>query len=233
MTTTASNDVERSVQPRAGSTIVVSAIVSSALFVVSVALVAANGKLYGSPFAEQDPNIAQLYADNSSLVQLVAFLEFASAIALAVFTAAVWARLRALVPPFATPTYIAVGGGILASTFMGLSALVQWSLSHTSVSSDGAVRHAFEYLFFGLGGFGHVAGLALLVAGVSIPAMLTRLVPRWYGIVSLVVAAAGLLSTLTFLTEAAPASALIPLGRFPTFLWLIATAFFLRRGFRR
>jgi hypothetical protein len=233
MTTTASNDVERSVQPRAGSTLVVSAIVSVALFVVSVALVAANGKLYGSPFATQDPDVAQVYADNASLIQLIAFLEFASAIALAVFTAAVWGRMRALVPPFATPTYVAAGGGILASMFMGLNALVQWSLSHTSVSSNDAVRRAFEYLYFGLGGFGHVAGLALLVAGVSIPAMLTRLVPRWYGIVSLVVAAAGLLSTLTFVTEAAPASALIPLGRFPAFVWLIATAFFLRRGFRR
>ncbi len=226
---TTSVDSGEAEQSRAGSTLVVSAVVTAALFVVGVALVAANGSLYGSPFAEQDPGIERIYADNTTLIQLVAFLQFAAAVALAVFTAAVWARLRALVPPLAAPAYVAVAGGVLASVCMALNSLVQWSLSHPSVSGDPAVRRAFEFLYFGLGGFGHVAGLGLLVAGVSIPAMLAGLVPRWYGIASLVLAAAGLLSTLTFLTEAAPATALIPLGRFLALVWLIATAVFLTR----
>lgn len=83
-------------------------------------------------------------------------------------------------------------------------------------------------LFFGLGGPAHVAALALLVAGVSAAALAANLVPRWFGVTSLVVAGLGGLSTFTLVTEAA--APLIPLGRFPMLIWLVAIAYLLPRG---
>jgi hypothetical protein len=123
-------------------------------------------------------------------------------------------------------TDVAAIGGILAALFMALNALVQWPLSYASVSSSASVRRALEFLYFGLGGFAHVASLGLLVGGVSLVALGLRLVPRWFAIAGLVLAAVSILSTLTFVVEGA--APLLPLGRFLTFIWMIAVSVLFR-----
>lgn len=209
---------------KTGPGLVAPALVTVALFVASVVATLAFGDgLYSSPFAEQPADIAQRYADHATLIKAVGLLEFASALALLVFTAAVWTRLRAAAPMLSVVTDVAAFGGVLAALFMALNALVQWPLSLTSVSASEPVRHGLEFLYFGLGGFAHVATLGLLVGGISVVGMALRLTPRWLAIAGLVLATVSLLSALTFVVEGA--AVLLPIGRFLTFIWLIALAF--------
>jgi hypothetical protein len=205
--------------------LIVPAVTTVVLFVASViATVAFGDGLYSSPFASQPSDIAQTYASHETLIKVIGLLEFASALALVVFTSAVWTRLRAVAPGALTD--VAAIGGILAALFMALNALVQWPLSYASVTSSASVRHALEFLYFGLGGFAHVASLGLLVGGVSLVALGLRLVPRWFAIAGLVLAAVSILSTLTFVVEGA--APLLPLGRFITFIWMIAVSVLFR-----
>lgn len=220
MTATVSTPATATARP-AGPGLIAPAVTTVVLFVASVVASGAFGDgLYSSPFATQPSDIAQTYAAHETLIRVIGLLEFASALALVVFTAAVWTRLRGSVL-----TDIAAIGGILAALFMALNALVQWPLSYASVSSSTSVRRALEFLYFGLGGFAHVASLGLLVGGVSLVAL--RLLPRWFAIGGLVLAAVSVLSALTFVVEGA--APLLPIGRFLTFVWLIAVSFLLRK----
>lgn len=204
-----------------GPGLVVPALVTVVLFVASVVATLAFGNgLYSSPFVAQPADIAQTYADSSTLIRTVGLLEFASAIALLVFTVVVWTRLRTAAPGLTVVSDVAAFGGVLAALFMVLNALVQWPLSYPSVSASQPVRHSLEFLYFGLGGFAHVATLGLLVGGVSLVGLVVRLTPRWLAVAGLVLGAASLLSALTFVFEGA--AVLLPIGRFLTFAWLIA-----------
>jgi hypothetical protein len=62
--------------------------------------------------------------------------------------------------------------------------------------------------------------MGLLMAGVSIPAAILHLLPRWIVVLGLVLAVAGELSWLHLISP--QALFLIPLTRFPGFIWLIA-----------
>jgi hypothetical protein len=220
MTATVSTPATATARP-AGPGLIAPAVTTVVLFVASVVASGAFGDgLYSSPFATQPSDIAQTYAAHETLIRVIGLLEFASALALVVFTAAVWNRLRGSVL-----TDIAAIGGILAALFMALNALVQWPLSYASVSSTASVRRALEFLYFGLGGFAHVASLGLLVGGVSLVAL--RLLPRWFAIGGLVLAAVSILSALTFVVEGT--APLLPIGRFLTFVWLIAVSLLLRK----
>jgi hypothetical protein len=202
--------------------LLVPAVVTVVLFVAGVVATAAFGDgLYASPFADQPSDIAQRYADHAGLIKVVGLLEFASALALVVFTSAAWTRLRNA----GTVADLAAIGGVLAALFMALNALVQWPLSYSSVSGTPGIRHGLELLYFGLGGFAHVAALGLLVGGVTLAA--ARVLPRWFVIAGLVLAAVCVLSTLTFVVEGA--AVLLPLGRFVTLVWLIAVSVLIRR----
>ena len=71
----------------------------------------------------------------------------------------------------------------------------------------------------------------LLMAGVSIPAAFLKLLPKWVIGLGLVLALAGELSWLSLVLPGA--LFLIPLTRFPGFLWLILTGFRLPATVRR
>jgi hypothetical protein len=69
------------------------------------------------------------------------------------------------------------------------------------------------------------------MAGVSVPLLFRRLTPRWIPILGLVLAAIGELSWLNF--EFPQALLLVPLTRFPGFVWIIAVGFALRASLER
>jgi hypothetical protein len=79
-----------------------------------------------------------------------------------------------------------------------------------------------QLLAFATGGPGHVVPLGLLLAGASITGGLTRRLPRWLMWFGIVLAAFAELSTLTLILE--PAVFLLPLARFPAFIWIICVA---------
>jgi hypothetical protein len=97
--------------------------------------------------------------------------------------------------------------------------LVEWVLSNIDGSSaSGAVR-ALHLLAFATGGTGYVVTAGLLVAGVSVTAGLSKLLPRWLMWFGLAVAAVAELASLSLVLV--PATYLLPLARFPSFVWMI------------
>lgn len=78
----------------------------------------------------------------------------------------------------------------------------------------------------------HAEGFGeLLLAGVSVPVLFYRLVPKWIAILGLVLAGSGVLSWLSIVFPLA--MFLIPLTRFPGFVWMIAVGFALPNAARR
>jgi hypothetical protein len=228
MTATVSVETGRTADGEAG--LVTPAVVSAGFFAASLVIgVVFGGSVYSSPFVD-DAKIQAFYTDHGTLVQFVAFFQFTAALTLGVFVAGVWARLRALVPGQATLTYTAVIGGGMAATLLALNAVVQWSMSHPAVIESAPVRRGLHYLYFGLGGFAHVAAIGVFVGAVSLVALRARLLPAWFTGLSLLFAGLGVLSTFTFVTEST--TLLIPLGRFPTLIWQIAIAFMLPKALR-
>jgi hypothetical protein len=84
------------------------------------------------------------------------------------------------------------------------------------------VVRALSGLAFAAGGPGFVVFSGLLVAGISVPALVGRLTPRWIGWVGLALAVVCELASLTAATGAL--TPLLPIGRFATMAWLIAVA---------
>lgn len=184
------------------------------LFLVSLVLgVAFTGSVYSSPFVD-DGEIARYYAENAGALRWIAFSQFLSALALLVFTATVSERV--------TGARVAAAGGYLAAGLLAVNALTQWVLTFDGVIAAPETRRGFHLLFFGLGGFGHVAAAGVLVAGLC----LTGALPKVLRQIGLVLAAISLLSLFTFVTEAA--TLLIPIGRFPVLVWLVAVGYALR-----
>lgn len=227
MTTTAdAPTTTATVQRRGGPALIASALTTVVLFLLSlIAGMAFADSLYASPFAEAD-DVQRYFTDNPTVIRFVALLQFGSAISLAVFTALAWATLRRLTPTVTGATAVAVVGGITASTFLALNTIVQWTLTQSVVTDQPTVVRALNFLFFGLGGPAHVASLSLLVAGVSIAGRQLKLLPGWFNVASLVVAALAAVSILTLLTQAA--TTFIPIGRFLTLIWIVAVSFVLR-----
>lgn len=84
-------------------------------------------------------------------------------------------------------------------------------------------------LAFVTGGVAHVVPLGLLVGALSLGALRHRLHARWLAVVGIVSAALSLASLLT-LFVLGPVIALIPLGRFTAFFYLIVVGAWLISG---
>ena len=210
---------------QAGPPLGVLAVVFTALFLAGIVLgvVFANGVAFPSPFGSAT-DILAYFRDHQLAVRISALLQFAAAIPLAIYAATANARLHQLGirAPGAT---IALAGGLLAAAFMACSALVSWVLSRPEVADEPVLVRALQNLAFITGGPGHVVPLGLLIAGISVPGLLARLLPRWLTIAGLVIAALAELTTLTLLV--ADASYLLPVARFTGLAWLVIAGFLL------
>jgi hypothetical protein len=69
--------------------------------------------------------------------------------------------------------------------------------------------------------------MGLMMAGISVPAAFMRLLPKWIVVFGLALATAGELSWFHLISPAM--LFLVPLVRFPGFIWLIAFGFALPR----
>jgi len=153
---------------------------------------------------------------------LCAFLQFGSAIPLGLFTATITSRLRFL-GVRAAGAHIALFGGLAASAAIASGSLVLWAIAQPGIAGDTTVTTALYYVMYALGGPGYSVPLGLLIAGVSITCWFYKLLPRWVCIFGFVLAICGELSWLNL--EFPKALFLIPLTRFPGFIWMIAAGF--------
>jgi len=174
-----------------------------------------GGAPYPTPYLPI-PQLQEHYTRFPDAMRVTSFLQFGASIPLGIFTATVVSRLlfhRINV----AGVYIALFGGIAASVFLGVSALSAWALSQPGVATDAGAMRAIQLLAFATGGVGHTVTRGLLLAGVSVPSLVFRLVPRcvsWFG---LIIAAIAVLSVFSMLFTGA--SILLPLGRLPAYLW--------------
>jgi hypothetical protein len=120
----------------------------------------------------------------------------------------------------------------LATVFGGMAAsFLLWVMVHPGIDQDPAVLLALYYVSYAFGGPGFSVPMGLFLAGVSVPAAFMKLLPKWVVGLGLVLAVCGELSWLNLI--APEALFLIPLTRFPSFIWLIATGFMLPRVVNR
>ena len=163
-------------------------------------------------------------AQNSAPIRWGSFFEFGSAIPLGIFMAVSTSRLRFLVIR-AAGEQIAVLGGIATPLMLTGSALATWSLTRPGVAAAPGAVAALQSLGFDGGGPGFAVFFGLFVAGVSVAAGMSRLIPRWLMVLGIVVAAAGELSSLTLLNFTA--GHCIPALRFLSIAWMVGLSFLL------
>ena len=207
-------------QPRfAGPPLLPLALVHLGLFIASIAFGAiARAPGFGNPYGDAEA-LRQFFANNPEALRVGAFFFFASSIPLGIFAATVVSRLRFLGVRVAG-TYIAQFGGFAATSALAISALSSWVLSVPEASASLAATRVLHFLTFLFGGVGFATAFGLLVAGVSVPGLFFRLVPRWLAWFGLVIAVAGELSALSLIFL--PATLVLPITRFGGFIWLIA-----------
>jgi hypothetical protein len=175
------------------------------------------------PAPQQSPEeVIAYFRENAERVRWCAFLQFGSAVPLGIFTATMVSRLRFHGIRAAGPT-IALLGGFLATLSVIVSSLVVWVLSQPGIAAASELTRALHYFAFAMGGPGYSVPFGLLVAGVSVSAGFAKLLPRWLVVFGLGLAAAGELSALDLVVPGA--LFLIPLTRFPGFVWLVAAGF--------
>ncbi len=211
----------------AGPHLALLAILYTALFCSGLFPVTAMaGKPYWPGPWEPASVIVPYFQTHATPVLTCLFLQSGATICLGLFTAVVVAQLRFLGVRSAGP-WIALFGGFLTVFNALAAALTTWTLIHPSVVQNPPVLLALYFLSYAFGGVGFSIPMGLLMAGVSVSAAFMRLLPKWVIVLGLVLAVAGELSWFHLISPAV--LFLIPLTRFPGFIWLIAVGFALPR----
>jgi hypothetical protein len=161
----------------------------------------------------------QFFLKDPQGTRVSAFFGFASAMALAMYTAVAVARLQDLGVRRAG-VYAALAGGIAASGGLAGAGLFLWVLSVPEATASVPVARVLHFLVFLCGGPAFAAGLGLLAGGVSISSRSARLLPRWVVWLGLLIATSGALSAFGLLSL--PMTVAIPVTRVAGFGWLIA-----------
>ena len=212
-------DVSRSEVHRSPPLLALAA-VHVGLFIASIAVQYAlsGGTSLPTPYADV-AQVQAYYTRFPDVARIGAFLQFGAAIPLGLFGVVIVSRLlfhRVNV----AGVHIALFGGIGSAVFLGVSGLAMWTLSHPDVAANSGALRAVQLLAFATGGVGSVTTFGLLIAGVSVPSLAFRLMPRWLGWCGLGIATVAELSTVSLLC--ATLSPLLPLARFPGLIWLLA-----------
>jgi hypothetical protein len=199
------------------------AIIFTVLFLAGLYPVTAFGGLPYFPGPWEAPDvIANFFRAKPGAVLACAFFHFGAAIVLGIFTASIVSRLQFL-GVRAAGVFIALFGGLATALDMVAEASILSVMTRPGVVENGGLILALYHLQIAFGGVGFSAPLGLLFAGVSIPAAFMRLLPKWVIGLGLLLFAIGELSSLNIISS--PALFLIPLTRFPGFIWLIAAGF--------
>jgi len=185
---------------------------------------------YFPPASARPDQISSYFMTHSGPVLILAFLQFGSAIPLGLFTASTVSRLQFL-GVRAAGAYIALFGGLTAAFSSAASAFVLSVMTQPGIAQDATLVRALNYLAEAFGGPGYAVPIGLLMAGVSVTAGIAKMLPKWIVVLGLFLAVAGELSWLSMLTPAL--GFLVPLTRFPGFVWMTAAGFQLPAATRR
>jgi hypothetical protein len=180
---------------------------------------------FPGPAASVNEMVA-FFSQRQGATLLCAFLQFGSAVPLGIFTMSMVARLKFL-GVRAAGADLALFGGLATAIALVISSCVLWAMTYPGIPQDANLLQALYRVSFALGGPAYSVFFGLLAAGISVTAGLYKLLPKWIVILGLVVAVAGELSWFEILSvKLLP---LIPLTRFPGFVWMIAAGFSLSK----
>ena len=166
--------------------------------------------------------IEAYFATHMSRVGICAALQFGSMIALGIYTAAMVSRLRFHGLRVAGVD-IALFGGFTAAIMAMVATVGQWALSRPGVGDNGPIARAIYDLVFAAGGPGYTVPLGLLCAGIAVPSLFGGQLSRRLAWAGIAIGVVGELSALSFVIP--DALFLVPLTRFPAFVWLIWAGF--------
>jgi hypothetical protein len=192
---------------------------------------------FGTPFGIKPPYwpgpwepanvIVSYFHTHATNVLICVFLQIGAQIPLGIFAATIVSRLRFLGIDAAGPN-IALFGGFMAAFDSMAAGFTSWAMIHPGVPQDLTITPALNYPSYASGGPGFSMPMGLLMAGVCVPAAFRKLLPKWLIAFGLFLAVAGELSWFNLVFP--KALFLIPLVRFPGFIWLIATGFMLPKA---
>lgn len=200
----------------AGPSLLLLAVVYTCLMLAGVR----SGGLF-KILSDSPANAVAYIAAHGASMQWGSFFELGSAIPLGIFIATVVSRLR-FFGVRAAGESIAFLGGTCATLMLLLSALSGWSTTRPGIAEvPGTVRVLEAFAFLG-GGPGFVVALGLFLAGVSIPAGLHKMIPRWLMVLGIVIAAACELASFSLVNFNMVYC--IPVGRFLSVIWMFGVA---------
>lgn len=181
---------------------------------------------YPGPW-ESIQTIQNYFAHQQYDVLLCGFFQFIAAIPLGLFTASITSRLLFLGNKSIGP-FISLFGGFFTVISLALSALLLWVVAFPGIADNQAVLQALYYIVYAVGGVGYSVPLGLLIAGISVSGAFMKILPKWMVVFGIILGIFGELSCLSLLfPKLLP---LIPLTRFPGFIWLIIAGFKLPRS---
>lgn len=188
----------------------------------------ATTQSYPRPDADA-AEVQTYFAENTGIAEFLSLTQAGAAVCVLVLAGVLAAAVRRRdTQGSAEAACVGLGGG-LAAAFLLLSALLVWALSRDQVINGPAGMTALHQLAFAAGGAGHVVPLGVLVGASSVAALRYGVHSRWIAMVGLVSAVLSLLSLVTLLVLGLLV-ALIPLGRFTAFFYLIAAGLAVRPG---
>jgi hypothetical protein len=167
------------------------------------------------------------FATRMTRVAWCAALQFGSMIALGVYVATMTSRLRFHGLRVAGVD-IALFGGMAACVMTMVATAGQWALSRPGVADNGPIARAIYNVVFAAGGPGYTVPLGLLCAGIAVPSLFSGLLSRRLAWAGIVLGGIGALSSLSLVIPGA--LPLVPLTRFPAFVWLAWVGFRIPAG---
>src|ERR1700737_2886613 len=140
------------------------------LFVANLVLVPvlAGGEHFPPPSA---PAAADWFSRHRTAVRIGAFLQFGASIPLGIYTATIVSRMQFFGLRVAG-IHIALFGGLSASFFLAVSALIQWVLAQDGIAVSGVTARTLHHLAFATGGF--PALVWIVCAGAMLPDSIER-----------------------------------------------------------
>ena len=201
----------------------IAAVIYFLLFIASIFSfsILSHGSEFPRPL-EALVKVQQTLLQFPDAVRISALFQFASAIPIGIFTAAITSRLSFL-GGNVTGVSIALFGGMAASLLFMLSGLCGWVLSEPGIANDLNVMHAIQLFGFACGGVAFTVALGLLMAGISVPCLFGSYAPRWLAWVGLILAMIALIATFSLIFP--ELVWLLPIVRFPSFIWMIGIGF--------
>lgn len=221
--------IERNVQTRWRRRDLVTGFAASAFVVLFFAGLAPVTMIGGRPYfpgpASSIVEVQDYFIHHPGPVLLCAFLHFGSAIALGLFTTQVISDLKHRKAAGSTMDLILFSGITTAITIL-VASCVLWTATNVEISQNVSLLFALSKIQFALGGPGFSVPFGLLVGSISIAVSRERILPRWLVAVGFAIFFVGELSWLEILTV--KFIFLIPLTRFPGFVWMILASFRLK-----